>query len=227
MKGEEKWKNSRSNLQPFNRNWNGDFNSFVLFFLMRNDLIDFFTLRQQILFWLCSGSIHSYKNYGSGPAKYPLADMLQFVLEFATTKPSTVSPAEDPRLTSSSPTPSSPPLSENICKDNRLKVVSSCKIPICHWTYDVTVLSGLSNEFSALLSKPGDADSSEGLVSSCQRTPIHKPFTQCRPPIESPPHPAPHSITDEELHFVKTCLQRWRTEVENDINGNPGIAHPF
>ncbi|TNM84481.1 hypothetical protein fugu_008659 [Takifugu bimaculatus] len=44
------------------------------------------------------------------------------------------------------------------------------------------------------------------------------PFTQCRPPIECPPHPAPHSITDEELHFVKTCLQRWRAEVENDIN---------
>uniref|UniRef100_A0A3Q1FCQ8 Ubiquitin carboxyl-terminal hydrolase n=1 Tax=Acanthochromis polyacanthus TaxID=80966 RepID=A0A3Q1FCQ8_9TELE len=79
-----------------------------------------------------------YKNYGSGPTKYPLADMLQFVLEFATTKPT--------------------------------------------------------------------------------RTPIYKPFTQCRHPIDCPPHPAPHSITEEELHFVKTCLQRWRTEVENDIN---------
>uniref|UniRef100_A0A4W6E177 ubiquitinyl hydrolase 1 n=1 Tax=Lates calcarifer TaxID=8187 RepID=A0A4W6E177_LATCA len=70
--------------------------------------------------------------------------------------------------------------------------------------------------------EPGDTDSSEGLVSSvssCQRTPIYKPFTQCRHPIDCPPHPAPHSITDEELHFVKTCLQRWRTEVENDING--------
>uniref|UniRef100_A0A4W6E1W9 Ubiquitin specific peptidase 28 n=1 Tax=Lates calcarifer TaxID=8187 RepID=A0A4W6E1W9_LATCA len=114
-----------------------------------------------------------YKNYGSGPAKYPLADMLQFVLEFATTKPTSVSPAEDLRLAASSPTPT-------------------------------------------------NTDSSEGLVSSvssCQRTPIYKPFTQCRHPIDCPPHPAPHSITDEELHFVKTCLQRWRTEVENDING--------
>uniref|UniRef100_A0A4W6E1Z0 Ubiquitin specific peptidase 28 n=1 Tax=Lates calcarifer TaxID=8187 RepID=A0A4W6E1Z0_LATCA len=130
-----------------------------------------------------------YKNYGSGPAKYPLADMLQFVLEFATTKPTSVSPAEDLRLAASSPTPTSHPLSEPISKDN---------------------------------SEPGDTDSSEGLVSSvssCQRTPIYKPFTQCRHPIDCPPHPAPHSITDEELHFVKTCLQRWRTEVENDING--------
>uniref|UniRef100_A0A3Q1FAM7 Ubiquitin carboxyl-terminal hydrolase n=1 Tax=Acanthochromis polyacanthus TaxID=80966 RepID=A0A3Q1FAM7_9TELE len=119
--------------------------------------------------------LECYKNYGSGPTKYPLADMLQFVLEFATTKPTSVSPTEDPRLAASSPTPT-------------------------------------------------EADSSEGLVSSvssvssCQRTPIYKPFTQCRHPIDCPPHPAPHSITEEELHFVKTCLQRWRTEVENDIN---------
>ncbi|XP_034461678.1 ubiquitin carboxyl-terminal hydrolase 28 isoform X1 [Hippoglossus hippoglossus] len=130
-----------------------------------------------------------YKNYGSGPTKYPLADMLQFVLEFATTKPTSVSPAEDLRLAASSPTLSGPPLSEPTSREN---------------------------------GEPEDTDSSEGLVSSvssCQRTPIYKPFTQCRHPIDCPPHPAPHSITDEELHFVKNCLQRWRTEVENDING--------
>uniref|UniRef100_A0AAQ5X9Y7 ubiquitinyl hydrolase 1 n=1 Tax=Amphiprion ocellaris TaxID=80972 RepID=A0AAQ5X9Y7_AMPOC len=132
--------------------------------------------------------VECYKNYGSGPTKYPLADMLQFVLEFATTKPTSVSPTEDPRLAASSPTPTGLPLSETISKDT---------------------------------SEPGVTDSSEGLVSSvssCQRTPIYKPFTQCRYPIDCPPHPAPHSITEEELHFVKTCLQRWRTEVENDIN---------
>lgn len=28
----------------------------------------------------------SYKNYGSGPNKYPLTDMLQYILEFATSK---------------------------------------------------------------------------------------------------------------------------------------------
>lgn len=69
-----------------------------------------------------------------------------------------------------------------------------------------------------------DPEPSEGLGSSCQRTPIYKPFTQCRPPVECPPHPAPHSITEEELLFVKTCLQRWRAEVENDINGTPTHA---
>ncbi|XP_021174230.2 ubiquitin carboxyl-terminal hydrolase 28 isoform X1 [Fundulus heteroclitus] len=129
-----------------------------------------------------------YKNYGSGPVKYPLADMLQFVLEFATTKPSSVSPAEDPRLATSSPPPASHPLSEATAKDS---------------------------------SEPGDKDPSEGLpssVSSCQQTPIYKPFTQCKLPSDCPPHPAPHSATEEELHFVKACLRRWRAEVEHDIN---------
>ncbi|XP_068187212.1 ubiquitin carboxyl-terminal hydrolase 28 isoform X1 [Antennarius striatus] len=132
--------------------------------------------------------LECYKNYGSGPTKYPLADMLQFVLEFATTKPTSVSPAEDLRLTSSSPTPASHPISEPLSKD---------------------------------AGEPAETESSEVLVSSvssCQRTPIYKPFTQCRPPVDCPPHPAPHSVTEEELLFVKTCLQRWRTEVENDIN---------
>ncbi|XP_061905003.1 ubiquitin carboxyl-terminal hydrolase 28 isoform X2 [Entelurus aequoreus] len=127
--------------------------------------------------------LECYKNYGSGPSKYPLADMLQFVLEFASTKPAAVSPAEDATPASSSPTPPSHPLSETINQDD---------------------------------SDPADAE--EGRVSSCQRTPIYKPFTQCRHPADCPAQPAPHSITDEEMHFVKTCLQRWRTEVENDVN---------
>ncbi|KAM4619759.1 ubiquitin carboxyl-terminal hydrolase 28 [Polymixia lowei] len=133
--------------------------------------------------------LECYKNYGSGPAKYPLADMLQFVLEFATTKPTSVSPAEELRTSASSPTP--PP------------------------SHQPTELISEDNSPQA---KPGDTVPSEGLVSSCQRTPIYKPFTQCRPVMDCPPHPAPHSISEEELHHVKTCLQRWRAEVENNIN---------
>uniref|UniRef100_A0A8C8E1C9 ubiquitinyl hydrolase 1 n=1 Tax=Oryzias sinensis TaxID=183150 RepID=A0A8C8E1C9_9TELE len=132
--------------------------------------------------------LECYKNFGSGPVKYPLADMLQFVLEFATTKPTSVSPAtEEMRLSTASPTPpASFPHSEAVPRDSS-----------------------------------DTEETDDGLacgVSNCQRTPIYKPFTQCRPPIDCPPHPAPHSITEEELHFVKTCLQRWRTEVENEIN---------
>uniref|UniRef100_A0A673KD69 Ubiquitin carboxyl-terminal hydrolase n=1 Tax=Sinocyclocheilus rhinocerous TaxID=307959 RepID=A0A673KD69_9TELE len=113
--------------------------------------------------------LEGYKNYGSGPTKYPLADMLQYVLEFATTKPTNVSPASVPMN------------------------------PAAH-------------------TEPSSSDSRQGPFSSTQRTPIHKPFTQCRPPIEVPLQPAPHSVTEEELYFVRSCLQRWRAEVENTIN---------
>uniref|UniRef100_A0A7N6BYE4 ubiquitinyl hydrolase 1 n=1 Tax=Anabas testudineus TaxID=64144 RepID=A0A7N6BYE4_ANATE len=139
-------------------------------------------LKEQLA--LLQQKLECYKNYGSGPTKYPLADMLQFVLEFATTKPTSISPAEDLRPAASSPTPANHPVSEPASKDNRYS----------------------------------SSESQISSVSSCQRTPIYKPFTQCRHPLDCPPHPAPHSITEEELHFVKTCLQRWRTEVENDIN---------
>uniref|UniRef100_A0A8C8F5W0 Ubiquitin carboxyl-terminal hydrolase n=1 Tax=Oncorhynchus tshawytscha TaxID=74940 RepID=A0A8C8F5W0_ONCTS len=117
--------------------------------------------------------LECYRSYGSGPTNYPLADMLQYMLEFACTKPTSVSPAEDPRLAASSPTPPS------------------------------------SNPHSTCQQKH----------SSSQRMPIYKPFTQCRPPMDAPPHPAPHSVTEEELRFVKTCLQRWRTEMENNMDG--------
>uniref|UniRef100_A0A674A376 Ubiquitin carboxyl-terminal hydrolase n=1 Tax=Salmo trutta TaxID=8032 RepID=A0A674A376_SALTR len=124
--------------------------------------------------------LERYRNYGSGPTNYPLADMLQYMLEFACTKPTSVSPAEDARLAASSPTPpsSTPPSNAG----------------------------------------PSDSSTCQQKPSSSQRTPIYKPFTQCRPPMDAPPHPAPHSVTEEELRFVKTCLQRWRTEMENNMN---------
>uniref|UniRef100_A0A671T0V5 Ubiquitin carboxyl-terminal hydrolase n=1 Tax=Sinocyclocheilus anshuiensis TaxID=1608454 RepID=A0A671T0V5_9TELE len=113
--------------------------------------------------------LEGYKNYGSGPTKYPLADMLQYVLEFVTTKPTNVSPASVPTN------------------------------PSVH-------------------TEPSSGDSRQDPFSSTQKTPIHKPFTQCRPPMEVPLQPAPHSVTEEELYFVRSCLQRWRAEVENTVN---------
>lgn len=173
--------------------------------------------------------------------------MLQFVLEFSTTKPTSVSPAEDSRQAASSPTPPSAPLSEAIAKESRCLPFStllflyratalhSPRPQVGSWKGNhllIDLIYSLNGKswhacnccvvVLAFFSDPGESVSSESLgssVSSCQRTPIYKPFTQCRQPIDCPPHPAPHSITEEELHFAKTCLQRWRTEVENDING--------
>ncbi|XP_023669384.1 ubiquitin carboxyl-terminal hydrolase 28 [Paramormyrops kingsleyae] len=134
--------------------------------------------------------LESYKHYGSGPARYPLADMLQYVLEFATTKPSSVSPVEDVRtpLKASTGTQAGHPDPNH------------------------------GEPSQSELDDTGPSDSSGSQVTTAQRTPIYKPFTQCRPPMDSPQHPAPHSISEEELHYVKSCLQRWRIEVENNIN---------
>ncbi|XP_053526425.1 ubiquitin carboxyl-terminal hydrolase 28 isoform X8 [Artibeus jamaicensis] len=48
-------------------------------------------------------------------------------------------------------------------------------------------------------------------------TPVNKPLPSSRSPVEMPAHPAPRTVTDEEINFVKTCLQRWRSEIEQDI----------
>uniref|UniRef100_A0A673YIE1 Ubiquitin carboxyl-terminal hydrolase n=1 Tax=Salmo trutta TaxID=8032 RepID=A0A673YIE1_SALTR len=140
-------------------------------------------LKEQLV--VLQQKLECYRNYGSGPTKYPLADMLQYVLEFACTKPTSVSPAEDVRLAASSPTP--PGSNPNQCQEPGD--------------------TGLSDSPTCQQQPP-----------SGQRTPIYKPFTQCRAPMDTPPHPAPHSVTEEELRFVKTCLQRWRTEVEINMN---------
>uniref|UniRef100_A0A672M8D0 Ubiquitin carboxyl-terminal hydrolase n=1 Tax=Sinocyclocheilus grahami TaxID=75366 RepID=A0A672M8D0_SINGR len=129
--------------------------------------------------------LEGYKNYGSGPTKYPLADMLQYVVEFATTKPTNVSPAS---------VPTNPPIhTEPSSGDSRQDPFSCILI---HQLCDKLCLSFV---FSS-------------------KTPIHKPFTQCRAPMEVPLQPAPHSVTEEELYFVRSCLQRWRAEVENTVN---------
>uniref|UniRef100_A0A673YIY8 Ubiquitin carboxyl-terminal hydrolase n=1 Tax=Salmo trutta TaxID=8032 RepID=A0A673YIY8_SALTR len=121
-------------------------------------------LKEQLV--VLQQKLECYRNYGSGPTKYPLADMLQYVLEFACTKPTSVSPAEDVRLAASSPTP------------------------------------------------PGsNPKHTEGNPDDTRQGPLGQ-----LPPMDTPPHPAPHSVTEEELRFVKTCLQRWRTEVEINMN---------
>ncbi|XP_026989887.2 ubiquitin carboxyl-terminal hydrolase 28 [Tachysurus fulvidraco] len=129
--------------------------------------------------------LESYKNYGSGPNKYSLTDMLQYVLEFATSKqtnastsPASAGPVSTPAHTE--------PISEHTSQTE---------------TDDA-----------------GSSDGSGCTQSSTQRTPIHKPFTQCRPPADWPRHPVPVSVSEEELHFVRGCLQRWRTEAENNMN---------
>ncbi|XP_019713290.1 ubiquitin carboxyl-terminal hydrolase 25 isoform X5 [Hippocampus comes] len=136
--------------------------------------------------------LERYLSYGSGPKRFPLADVLQYAMEFASSKPVCTSPVED--IDSSAPPG------------------GTTGLPL-------PPLSSLAEQDS--LASPESSGSSSGLASNLaaaqqQRAPIHKPFTQSRLPPDLPMHPAPRHITEEELRVLEGCLHRWRSEVEND-----------
>ncbi|XP_017915252.1 PREDICTED: ubiquitin carboxyl-terminal hydrolase 28 isoform X6 [Capra hircus] len=143
--------------------------------------------------------LERYVKYGSGPARFPLPDMLKYVIEFASTRPASESSA------SQSGACITEPLSSAHCL-----------------TSDLT-----SKESS---SKESTSQEAEGTFSSSEDS-VHKskmaeqPLTPPRSSVEMPAHPAPRTVTDEEINFVKTCLQRWRNEIEQDIQDlKNGIA---
>uniref|UniRef100_A0A803Y2P6 Ubiquitin carboxyl-terminal hydrolase n=1 Tax=Meleagris gallopavo TaxID=9103 RepID=A0A803Y2P6_MELGA len=137
--------------------------------------------------------LERYLSYGSGPKRFPLVDVLQYALEFASSKPVCTSPVDD--LGASAPSSGTLPAQTSPRNVNTLHGVTS-----------LNVLSTFSaTEDSKFLS-----------TSPVQRSVIHKPFTQSRIPPDLPMHPAPRHITEEELSVLEGCLHRWRTEVEND-----------
>ncbi|XP_076974855.1 ubiquitin carboxyl-terminal hydrolase 25 isoform X3 [Tamandua tetradactyla] len=141
-------------------------------------LKDYLTVLQQRL--------ERYLSYGSGPKRFPLVDVLQYALEFASSKPVCTSPIDDIDA-------SSPP---------------SGSIPSQTLPSTTEQQSAPSSEF------PSTSPAAIAAVSS--RSVIHKPFTQSRIPPDLPMHPAPRHITEEELTVLESCLHRWRTEIEND-----------
>ncbi|XP_066228974.1 ubiquitin carboxyl-terminal hydrolase 28 isoform X4 [Saccopteryx leptura] len=130
--------------------------------------------------------LERYVKYGSGPARFPLPDMLKYVIEFASTKPAAGSP------TSQSDTRAALPLSSVHC-------------PVSDLTSKESINKGSSCEDVAL---PEDC---------LPKSTVNMPLTSSRSSVEMPAHPAPRTVTDEEINFVKTCLQRWRSEIEQDI----------
>ncbi|XP_005740207.1 ubiquitin carboxyl-terminal hydrolase 25 isoform X4 [Pundamilia nyererei] len=141
--------------------------------------------------------LERYLSYGSGPKRFPLADVLQYAMEFASSKPVCTSPVEDIDT-------SAPPGGTT---GQQLPPPSSA---------EQDSLPPL--ESSGLASGPATALS----AAQQQRVPIHKPFTQSRLPPDLPMHPAPRHITEEELRVLEGCLHRWRSEVENDTRDLQG-----
>ncbi|XP_036921540.1 ubiquitin carboxyl-terminal hydrolase 28 isoform X6 [Sturnira hondurensis] len=133
--------------------------------------------------------LERYVKYGSGPARFPLPDMLKYVIEFASTKPCSESSV------SQSDTSMTLPLSPVHC-------------PVSDLT---------SKERTSKESSSQDVESTFPEDCLHKPTTVDKPLTSSRSPMEMPAHPAPRTVTDEEMNFVKTCLQRWRSEIEQDI----------
>ncbi|XP_051788235.1 ubiquitin carboxyl-terminal hydrolase 28 isoform X2 [Erpetoichthys calabaricus] len=145
------------------------------------------TLKEQMIF--LQKRLESYLSYGSGPTKYPLADMLQYVLEFASTQPTNLPPTQNIRI-------AAPPQNETIT------LATETPLELTSLAETETLTSQVDNQVTS---------------PACQRIPGFKPFTHCNTTTDAPPYPAPHSVTEEELIFIKSCLQRWRREVEQNI----------
>ncbi|XP_044078440.1 ubiquitin carboxyl-terminal hydrolase 25 isoform X4 [Siniperca chuatsi] len=141
--------------------------------------------------------LERYLSYGSGPKRFPLADVLQYAMEFASSKPVCTSPVED--IDSSAPpggtTGQQPPPPSTAEQDSLPPLESS---------------------------GPVSGPTTAPTAAQQQRVPIHKPFTQSRLPPDLPMHPAPRHITEEELRVLEGCLHRWRSEVENDTRDLQG-----
>ncbi|XP_077636622.1 ubiquitin carboxyl-terminal hydrolase 28 isoform X4 [Crocuta crocuta] len=133
--------------------------------------------------------LERYVKYGSGPARFPLPDMLKYVIEFASTKPASESSTSQ--------------------SDHMTSALSSAHCPV----------SDLASKEST--SKESPSQDVEGTFSSEDSLPkskaMNKPLTSPRSSMETPLWPAPRTVTEDEINFVKTCLQRWRSEIEQDI----------
>ncbi|NXR51216.1 UBP28 hydrolase, partial [Hippolais icterina] len=133
--------------------------------------------------------LERYMEYGSGPARFPLPDMLQYVLEFIATKPAVaVSPAQGSQTT----------LPHSQAKPHVLDVLSQPD--------GVQERTESRTEDEAFFV----ANSSLQQNSSMELQPAVAP-------AELSERPAPHVVSEEELNLVQTCLQRWRNEIEQDV----------
>ncbi|NXU94417.1 UBP28 hydrolase, partial [Xiphorhynchus elegans] len=133
--------------------------------------------------------LERYMEYGSGPARFPLPDMLQYVLEFITTKPAVaVSSAQGSQTT------------------------------LLHSQAKPHVLDVLSQPNGVL--ETTDTNTEDGAFFLANSSPQQNSIMELQPsvpPAELSERPAPHVVSEEELTLVQTCLQRWRNEIEQDV----------
>ncbi|NWX55061.1 UBP28 hydrolase, partial [Promerops cafer] len=133
--------------------------------------------------------LERYMEYGSGPARFPLPDMLQYVLEFIATKPAVaVSSAQSPQ-TALLPSQAKPHVLDVLAQPNGIQERTDTRTE--------------GEAFCVANSPPQPSSSME----------LQPPVS----PAELSERPAPHVVSEEELSLVQTCLQRWRNEIEQDV----------
>ncbi|NXB15016.1 UBP28 hydrolase, partial [Rhagologus leucostigma] len=133
--------------------------------------------------------LERYMEYGSGPARFPLPDMLQYVLEFIATKPAVAVSSAQSSQTTLLHSQAKPHVSDVLSQPN-----------------GTPERTDITTEDEAFLV----ANSSLQQNSSME----------LQPPVsaaELSERPAPHVVSEEELNLVQTCLQRWRNEIEQDV----------
>ncbi|XP_074793007.1 ubiquitin carboxyl-terminal hydrolase 28 isoform X2 [Natator depressus] len=146
-------------------------------------------LRKQIA--ILQQKLERYMKYGSGPSRFPLPDMLQYVLEFASTKlPLVVPSAQDSQMTPAQSPAECCGLNEPLQQNSVLETENT---------------ENTEGAASTLINPPAQQE----LMSKL-------PQASCLP-AEMPECPAPRVVTEEEMSLVRTCLQRWRSEIEQDI----------
>ncbi|XP_048683277.1 ubiquitin carboxyl-terminal hydrolase 28 isoform X4 [Caretta caretta] len=146
-------------------------------------------LRKQIA--ILQQKLERYMKYGSGPSRFPLPDMLQYVLEFASTKlPLVVPSAQDSQMMPAQSPAECCGLNEPLQQNSVLETENT---------------ENTEGAASTLINPPAQQE----LMSKL-------PQPSCLP-AEMPECPAPRVVTEEEMSLVRTCLQRWRSEIEQDI----------
>ncbi|NWS46835.1 UBP28 hydrolase, partial [Probosciger aterrimus] len=134
--------------------------------------------------------LERYMKYGSGPARFPLPHMLQYVLEFVATKSAAALP---------------PP------QDSQTTPLQSQTKPC--------VLDVLSQPNGTLERR--DSRTEDGAFCLPQQD-LSAPLQPSGAAAATSEHPAPHVVSEEELNLVRTCLERWRNETEQDVQDLKG-----
>ncbi|NWX29502.1 UBP28 hydrolase, partial [Notiomystis cincta] len=133
--------------------------------------------------------LERYMEYGSGPARFPLPDMLQYVLEFIATKPAVAVPSAQSSQTTLLHSQAKPHVLDVLSQPNGIQ--------------ERTDIRTEDEAFFVANSSPQQNCAME----------LQPPVSAA----ELSDRPAPHVVSEEELNLVQTCLRRWRNEIEQDV----------